>query len=284
MISSRQIDILSALAVYGYLTAPQILKLGTYSDKASLYAALASLDRLGLIAGTAPQAMPGAGRFPGVYALTTRGAEEIGAALETVVKPLRGAKSSAPPLDVAHRTAIVDCHIALRSWSEAAGHRVAWFVPDFAPSAQAGRRATAIRTEYGDYAPDALAVLDCADGIRRPLVLEVYRGGITDRPGYMLGKLPDVLRAVTTAAVKDALGSQIGCQVSAVRLLVVTASEKLRDSALTRPPAPELPGWAYTFLKSLGEVEADFGDGWWRLSRTQEPLFSAKVPNAIRSQ
>jgi len=57
MISGRQIDILSALAVYGYLTAPQILKLRTYSDKASLYAALANLDRLGLIAGTAPQAI-----------------------------------------------------------------------------------------------------------------------------------------------------------------------------------------------------------------------------------
>jgi hypothetical protein len=276
MIAGKQLDILDALARYGYLTAPQIMKLGLYRDKASLYGALSNLGRLHLILGTEPQALPGAGRFPAVYALTAKGAEEIGCAIDRAVKPLRGAKPGKPPLDVEHRTAIVDCHIALNAWAETAGHRLAWFTPDFAPSSLHGRRATAIRTASGDYTPDALAVLDCADGIKRPLVFEVYRGGLTDRPQYLRAKLPNDLRAFAMPELRESVRAGLEGTFSAPRLLVITASDKLRDSVLSNPPAPELPGWGFTFLKTLAEIEVDFGGGWWRISKAQEPLFQER--------
>lgn len=274
----KALEILAALARYGYLTPQQIQRLGIYGDKASLYAALRRLTGHGLASGTAPQSLPGAGRFPAVYALTPKGAEHVGLALDELVLPLRGATPGAPPLDVEHRTAIVDCHIALDAWAATAGHTVGHFLPDFARGGRKGRRATAITTPHGDYTPDALAWIDGADGVRRPLVLEVYRGGLTDRPGYLLKKLPDNLRHVATDAVRDRLGQGYAGTISAPRLLVVTATPALRDAVLAKPPAPELPAWRVTFIKSLDEVAADFGTGWWRLGRQQEPLFSVRPP------
>lgn len=274
----KALEILEGLSHYGYLTPQQIQRLRIYGDKASLYAALRRLTGLGLVSGTAPQSLPGAGRFPAVYALTPKGAEHLCLAVDELVLPLRGARPGAPPLDVEHRTAIVDCHIALDAWAAGAGHRVAAFLPDFARGGRKGRRATAIITPYGDYTPDALAWLDGPDGVRRPLVLEVYRGGLTDRPGYLLRKLPENLHHVATDAVRDRLRQGHAGEISAARLLVVTATPALRDAVLTKHPAPDLPAWRVTFIKSLDEVTADFGAGWWRLGRQQEPLFNVRPP------
>lgn len=274
----KRLDILEALARYGYLTPQQIQRLGIYGDKASLYAALRSLKGLGLASGTAPQSRPGEGRFPGVYALTPKGAEHVGLALDELVLPLRGARPGGPPLDVEHRTAIVDCHIALDAWAATAGHTVGHFLPDFARSTRKGRRATAITTGSGDYCADALAWLDGADGVRRPLVLEVYRGGVRERPGYLLKKLPEDLRHVATDEVRGWFAKGYTGKLSALRLLVVTATPALRDVVLAKPPVPELPAWRVTYLKSLDEVAVDFGAGWWRMGGRQEPLIPQASP------
>ncbi len=258
MISPRQMDILEAIARFGYLTARQILGLGIYSDLASLYDALRALSRQGLISSTQPQPKPGAGRFPGVYALSKAGAALIGDLEGRLVAPLRGAVRGSPPLDIEHRTAIVDVHLAMAAWAKAQGHTLTRFTPDFAPSGQRGRRATVIPTPDGDYTPDALAVLDCADGIRRPCVIEVYRGGMTGRAGYLLRKLPKDLVSFYSDEVAEALDGR----GSAPRLLVVVDGARLRDEVLAKRPEPDLPGWRFTFIKALDELSV-FGEGWW---------------------
>lgn len=258
MISPRQMDVLEAIARFGYLTAGQILGLGIYSDRASLYDALRALGRQGLISSTQPQPKPGAGRFPGVYALAKAGAVLIGDLEGRLVVPLRGAVRGSPPLDIEHRTAIVDVHLSMAAWVKAQGHTLTRFTPDFAPSGQRGRRATAISTPYGDYTPDALAVLDCADGIRRPCVIEVYRGGMSGRASYLLRKLPKDLVSFYTDEVAEALDGR----GSAARLLVVVEGAHLRDEVLAKRPEPDLFGWQFTLIKTLEELSA-FGEDWW---------------------
>ncbi len=66
----------------------------------------------------------------------------------------------------------------------------------------------------------------------------VYRGGVTDRPGYHAGKLPDVLRMFKTDAVRAKMLEGLEGEISAVRLLIVTATDTLRDAALARPLPP----------------------------------------------
>lgn len=278
VITQKQTDILAALARYGYLTVRQIQKLGSYSDRKSLYGALALLNDRKLVAGAEVPACSAALRFPGVYSLTALGAKEIGAATDCVLKPLRIARPGASFLDALQRTAIVDCHIALDAWAADAGHVVEHFIPDFAPSHHVGRRATAMHVEHGSYAPDAVALLACADGVKRPLVIEVYRGGAADRPGYVQSKLPDMLRMLRLEGVRLAMRCLTSGETAAPRLLIVAATDTLRDSLLDRPPSPELPEWSRVYIKTLGEIEFDFAGEWWRVPRRCEPLFSLREP------
>jgi len=273
MIAGRHVDILEAVARFGYLTPNQMLGLGLYSDKSSLYAALDALSGRGLLARTEPVSKFGMGRFPGVYALTRSGAEMAGLALDEAVRPLRGARSSEPPLDAEHRTAIVEVHIALAAWAEAEGHSLQKFLPDFAPSGQRGRRATAIPTPHGDYTPDALAVLACGDGIMRPLVIEVYRGGLSGRSSYLRRKLPADLRAFHTPEVAKSLCSDGSKEWSAPRLVVVVETDRLRKEILAVPPEPALLGWGFAYFKALPDLKPDFRGGWWRSDGHQEALF-----------
>ncbi len=277
MITGKQLDILQALARYGCLTVRQFQRLGIYNDKARLSGALSQLGRLKLIAGTETQNASGAVRFPRVYTLTAAGAVKIGVPAESILKPLRAARPGAPLLDLAYRTAIVDCHIGLSLWAAEAGHAVEHFIPDFAPHTDAGRRAMATYIEHGAYAPDAVALLACADGVKRPLVLEIYRGGMTDRPGYMLSKLPEVLRMLRPDGVRNAMTALTTGEIAAPRLLIITATDTLRDALLDRPPAPELPGWQASYLKTLTEIEFDFAGEWWRVPRRREPLLPRRA-------
>jgi hypothetical protein len=210
----------------------------------------------------------------GLQVVTGQGDAYAGLASGTPVLALRGAKRREPPLDVEHRTAIVDVHIGLRIWAESAGHAVISFTADFERSAFQGRKATCIRTSHGDYTPDALALIEGADGIKRPLVIEVYRGGVAGRASYLLGKIPQDLRHFEDAALLDALVPlDAGNDWSRPRLLIVVSDERLRDSLLKSPPISTTDAWGATYIKTLAELFSSFQDGWWKASGQRESLF-----------
>lgn len=273
-ITGRRVEVLAALGRFGYLTAAQMLRLGLYSDKKSLYDALRALSRLGLVVNSPPYPKSGQGRGPAVYGLTKEGADlaELPKG-ETILA--RGLNSGKVPPTIEHRTAIVDAHIGLATWAPTEGHALERFTSDHAPSGTHGRRATAIETPGGAYTPDALAVLACADGMRRPLVIEVYRGGVKGRPSYVREKLPQDLAAFATDQTAEAFGEGIP-NTSAPRLLLLLESERMRTSLLDLPPAPEAPGWQVTYLKTFDEFAASPHAGWWRIGGRQEALFNPR--------
>ena len=269
MITEKRAALLEALGLYGYLTPQQMLfSLGLFSDENSLRSALDAMKRQGLVSSCKPWPKPGEGRFPSVFSLTAAGAALIEAPPELRGRPLK----PDPPADIEHRVAIVQSHIALRAWATRAGHQVTGFVPDFARSPERDRKATGIKTPLGIYTPDALMGLVGNDGTFRPLVIEVYRGGITGRATYLRRKLPEAVQQIGTREVQAAHAPP-DQRRSAARLLVIVDSDPLLTSLKRSLPDPDLPGWDLTFIKTLDQVAVDPYRRWWRPRHGVQDLF-----------
>ena len=267
ILSAVQTRALEGLATYRFLTVELMQRIGVGRDPKNLRASLDSLLGRRWIGRTEDVPfMPGVGRLPHLYWLRPAGAEVL-AELHSREPPPAVKGLVTAVMELPHRLAIIETHIALRQWAEAAGAAVDWFKGDYDPGADRLQKATTLPYDGGRYTPDALAQVTLADGKARLLVVEVYRGGRDGTLDHFRRKLPELREVAESQAVEKHHNAP-----RAARFLVLFSDEVMRQGALRRWPETEQPVWARFFVKAMGDL-ADFAGDWWHPGQDRRPLF-----------
>lgn len=254
--------VLEQLAVYRYLTAPQLLRLGVTQSRDHLWERLRWLERRGLIGRQRFGVDPNAGKMPDILWLTASGAEYVP---DTIAPEGHRPQGSA---DIRHRVATVDMLIALRMWAAAHGWHIPWLKTDFDPG-KPGHKATSVPLKSGEpYIPDAVALLTAQAGKPYPLVLEVYRGGWRNDIGHFKRQLPRLIQAADSEAVESAHAFP----TLARYLLTFHTADMLRQ-ALAALPDPRSDRWEAFFFAEHGAVVGDFVGAWRDVSGRPKRLF-----------
>lgn len=130
-ITDQQIQVLSALARYQYLTAQQMADIGlSASAKALRNKSLPRLKNRGIpfIASESFGVIPTKGRLADIYYLKKAGvfllAEALNIHPETITYPKGGVQFSR---DYFHRVAFIDFHISFRRWAKQNGKAIEFF-------------------------------------------------------------------------------------------------------------------------------------------------------------
>lgn len=256
--------VLEQLAVYRYLTAPQLLRLGVTQSRDHLWERLRWLERRGLIGRQRFGVDPNAGKMPDILWLTASGAEYVP---DTIAPEGHRPQGSA---DIRHRVATVDMLIALRTWATAHGWHIAWLKTDFDPG-KPGHKATSVPLKTGEpYIPDAVALLTAQAGKPYPLVLEVYRGGWRNDIGHFKRQIPRLIQAADSEAVESAHAFP----TLARYLLTFHTADMLRQ-ALAALPDPGSERWEAFFFAEHAAVVGDFIGAWRDVSGRPKKLFKA---------
>ena len=284
-LSSVEERVLEALATYRYLTPKQMTELGVSGDKRHLYVVLGRLQtktktpdrkekRIPKEIGELDfGAVPGKGRLARVYFLTKLGADLLMRArkdLEDVPYVKRPNKFQN---EYWHHLYTVDFHIHVRAFTELEGHEVRMFKAYF-EFAKRYTRATSIRLRKGVIIPDALCVIDGADGLERILAYEMANGSDTGRIEKQIRRY---LEALDERAIEKAV--RVG-KDTPLRVLFVFEHLRTFENLRKRFTNDEhLEFWDdYIFCKALDAFEdaAQFRQGWMHLhSAIKTPLFGA---------
>lgn len=281
-VSPLQLRLLKALHVYRLLTYDMMRRVGVGRDPGALAGAARYLHARGLVGRHEGVLVSRVTSLPLIYWLTPRGA---GALFQHDGTDAVGSERTFGDLhEVLHRLGIVDIHIALRAWAEAAGVELLQYVTDFEPGSRGRHKATKIDGPGLTFVPDALAWLRLpGESEADLLVIELERGGERgDLTRFFSGsqnrgKLT-FLRTVSAGCyIENALGTPAR-PLARPRFLVVFKDNALREKALARWNAarfePNHDDWSWFFIKSLPEVAADPGGGWHQPGdRAQRPLF-----------
>lgn len=207
-IPEQQIKILEALAVYRFLTADQIIRLGITQKRPNVSTAFKNLEQ-GAKKLTDRKTFgvnPERGKIPNVHYLTKHGVkflvEELGHEEENIKFP-KG-NSSLFNRDYDHRVATVDSHINFRQSAISSAFEVDFFDTYFdktganrGTSKKKLEAQTKIELESTRYfIPDGAGRFD--DGIKKHLFLfELYNGKDTKRVIEQLGKHQEALELGT---------------------------------------------------------------------------------------
>jgi len=245
------LHILQQLAIYRYLTAQQLHRLGV-SGGARLdhvWERLRYLERLKLVGRQRFGVDPNEGKMPDVIWLTARGAEYVEGATFAGRRPQGGA-------DIRHRLAIVDVHISLRAWAARHGWRVVEVRTEFDPSGRTAK-ATAVPLQDGQtYVPDALALVS-PDDETRVLVIEVYRGGWKANLEHFRRQLPKLAAVAENSCVESELRA-----TRRARFLLTFYGSQMLEQAIRAVPDPDSERWAGFFFGEQSAVTADFSASW----------------------
>jgi hypothetical protein len=272
-LSAVEERILEALAIYRYLTRDQLMRLGVSKDKRHLYTVLGRLQK----ANRKPReigeldfgAVPGKGRLSRLYFLTKRGADLLESArkdLEGVAYVQRATKFNQ---DYWHRVHTVDVHIALRSFATRDRHEVRYFKTYFEYARQ-NLAVTRVILESAIIVPDAICMLDCADGYERLFVLEMANGSDTGRIAKQIDRY---IEAIEQRAIERAVGAD--AETPARVLFVFEHMRTLQNLRARLKGDRRLEKWSdYFFSKPLDQMASvPFRENWLRLSGEDKTAF-----------
>jgi hypothetical protein len=250
--------ILTALAHYRFLTAPQLLRLGVSASRRYLYKSLHRLSarRPRVIRSLAFGVHAEKGHLPALYYLTPAGSELLAEADrdEPVAVPERVHRFAA---DYFHRVNTIDCHIAVQQWASENGSAVDFFHTYFDHSTDRKPR-THIALASGSVIPDAIFRLRPPDGEVRLFALEMYNRRGTYRVERQIARY---LIALGHEAIEEAYRHP-----SALRVLCVFDEPAALDLVLRRLSGlPDFQTFTQQFFfKVLSDLRLDFYDGWSR--------------------
>lgn len=278
-LTETEFRILSALHLYRYLTAAQMLRLGVTRNRSRLYTVLG-----GLTEGARPfvgvmkhGVMPGHGRLPHSHYLTRRGAQLLAEALQIDPAEVAYPRSAAPiRTHFFHRLHCIDCEISVRLWAEAAGVTVDFYHSYFDVTGSNrggsnGPRRALSKIDLADgngLIPDAVFQMTWPSGEVRLFVLEVYNQNRTKR---MHDKLADYRFALGEGAINRQF-----TYPHAPRILAVFETDGYRDLTLNRMKTSGAftPDFApFFFLGTLEGMAQDFQRGWKGVGGEERGVF-----------
>jgi hypothetical protein len=175
---------------------------------------------------------------------------------------------------------VVDTHIALSGWVEAAGGSVQWtksyFEADPARFAKGMPpvKASTVTADGKMIVPDFMSSIHLPDNKERLIIVEYERGGQEGRLDNFLAKLPVYREFLEKAVFSDAAKVDSG-----ERVLAVFREKSMVAGVMRHWRAWPSNLWGHVFLKHEAEL-ADFGT-WWGLNGEPKVLVPA---SALRSQ
>lgn len=257
---------LIALALYRFLTAAQMQRVGVSSDISHVRDTLRPLARVrpALIGQIDHGAVPKLGRMAVVNYLTKAGAEALANMRRVDLQQIPFAKGKMSwASDYWHRIACIDFHINLREWAKNHGHHLKRYISyyDFqgANRGQSNKGAlralTSISVGTDKAVPDGLFYL-VSKGQERFYIFELSRGMDTKRVFHQL--------KTHCLALKRKLYQQEYKFEGTPRICWVFDTEKALQMLQQRAEKNELTMGLdrAIFFKTQEEVERDFFHGW----------------------
>lgn len=272
--STLEEAIMDELAVYQFLTATQLLRLGVTRDRKRVYAALRLLRnrKPKVVACIEFGALPGHGTLSALYALTPTGAEILEERYRHTLSVPAHKRVNTFKNDYFHRIGSVDFHIATRQWATMHDMSVDFYHTYFDPVPGGGRGtklARKTRVRFGDrqFEPDAIFALKDGTGRARLFVYELYVGQRTRR---VVEQLTTHLYAMGEDAIEETYQA-----TNAARHLVVFDDRKNLELITRRLRDHHwfVEANKYFFLSTSDAVQADWNASWQRFDGTPATLF-----------
>lgn len=188
-LNKSETSLLESLALYKFLTNPQIEALGVKKGAPNVRTFTKQfMDKYpGIIERVSMGLQAQAGRIPHLYYLTPKGAQFVEETLEIDPENIKHPAPNAVAgfRDFAHRVSTIDFFISLRKWAEAQGFEVlftdAYFDKTGANRGTEKLRAkTKIDVGAGYIIPDGMAMIETNER-KHLFALEVYNGQDTKR-------------------------------------------------------------------------------------------------------
>lgn len=263
-LTQSETALLENLAIYKFLTNPQIEALGVKKGAPNVRKFTKEfmekfpkvIERVSM--GVQAQA----GRIPHLYYLTPKGAEF---AAEMLNIDLADVKHPAPQAvasfrDYAHRVSTIDFFISLRNWAKSKGFEVL-FTDSYFDKIGANRGAEKLRAktkvDFGEgyIIPDGAGMIE-TNGIKHLFLLEVYNGMDTKR---VIEQLEKHLVAISEGSPSIKYDFDRGNFVA-----VVFDSPEAKNAAMKR--MSENPHFKefkkYFRFKTIDDFKNSFYDGW----------------------
>lgn len=195
-LTKAETDFLEALALYKFLTNPQVEALGVRKGAANVrdFTKKFMVKHTGMVGRVSMGVRAQAGKIPHLYYLTPKGAEFVADTLdiepESIKFPIPQAVASFRDYD--HRVSTIDFFISLRLWAVSQGYEVLFTDAYFdkigsARGTEKLRAKTKIDTGSGYIIPDGAGMLETPER-KHLFLLEVYNGNDTKRVMEQLEK------------------------------------------------------------------------------------------------
>ena len=264
VLSERPHQALEALAIYRYLTAKQLVRIGiAASDTVARDHVLKKLKagRYPFIGTKDFGQWPGYGRLPHVHYLTPRGvkylAEAQGVTEKTIKYPKGGVQFTR---DLFHRLGTIDCHIAIRQWARKNGYDIdqADLYFDKNNAQRGNNKICATRLNLGPRGiiePDGILILKRGETIA-PIIVEMHHGDNTARIAQQLNNHAYGIQL-------GALSKKNGINVNPIILSVHKHEHIMRSVQKCLRDADGFDKFMKGFVfNKLEQVQSNFTQGW----------------------
>lgn len=269
---------LEALAVYRYLTAKQLVRLGVAASvtvardhvlkklKAGRYPFIGTKDF---------GRWPGYGRIPHVHYLTPRGVKylaEVSGVPESSIKYPKGGVQFTR--DLFHRLGTIDGYIALRTWAEANDYEIsrADLYFDKTKGTRGQNQVCASRLELGPRGiiePDGIFILTQGE-TKVPFILEFHHSDNTTRIAQQLN---NHAYGIYLGALRQKYGIAINPIILSVyehEAVMLSVMKRLRD-------AEGFDAFIKGFVfNTIARVRSDFTQGWRYADEFKASVFLPK--------
>lgn len=258
-----EIKILEALAVYRFMTAEQLARVGA-AARTHIHDTLRTLSRRKphMVHMLDFGVRQGIGRLARLYALTPHGASVIADYDAAFGDLLTHRHLNAFAEQYEHRVGCVDFHIRLRQWAAGFGATVNFFDADYDPVSGGGpgkqptKKTHIPMQKHGAIIPDAIFSVTDNRSVVRLYAFELYRRKHTAR---VVEQLEPYLDAFTSNAIENRYQYP-----NAVRVLVLFDSSQGMELVCER--LRQHPGFRHDkeafHLASEERVKADITEGW----------------------
>ena len=263
-LTQSETDFLEALALYKFLTNPQIEALGVKKGAANVRQF--SKQFMGKYPGVIERVSMGvraqAGKIPHLYYLTPKGADFVAETLEIEPENIKfpAPQAVASFRDYDHRVSTIDFFISLRKWTKSQGFEVlftdAYFDKIGANRGTEKLRAkTKIDTGAGYIIPDGAGMLETPER-KHLFLLEVYNGMDTKR---VLEQLEKHLVAIADGSPSLKYNFDRGNFVA-----VVFDSLEAKNAVMKRMgETPKFKEFKNHFkFRTIADFKNSFYDGW----------------------